>query len=111
MKTEKQIRDYILAEWAKAKTSDQIKTHLPLDIHLATFKECTEQGIDCPLALAEIDKVVQEPDDDFWIWCLGQAWQQVGEPPRVNRASAKLIELLAIKIGREALLEAHALGY
>lgn len=108
--TEKDIKKQILNRWAKEGDRKLIQSRLPLDIHLATFKECAEQGIDCPVALAEIDKVVQEPEDDFWIWCLGQAWQKVGEPPRVNRASAKLIELLAIKIGREALLEAHTLG-
>lgn len=108
--TEKDIKKQILNRWANEGDRKVIQSRLPLDIHLATFKECTELGIDCPVALAEIDKVVQEPDE-FWTWCLGEAWQQVGQPPTMNKCLAKLIELLAVKIGRESLLEAHALGY
>ena len=110
MKTEKEIRDQILADWGKNQTRDEIKPRLPLDIHLAVMQECINQSIDCPVAWAEVEKVVQEPDDDFWIWCMGEAWKMTGEPARVNICSTLLMKELGIKIGREALLKAYQDG-
>ena len=107
---EEQIKNKILTEWSKNFTSDQIKPRLPLDIHLAVMSQCIELGIDCPIAWAEVEKVVQEPDD-FWDWCVGEAWQFMGEPAQVNICTTLLMRQLAIKIGREALLKAYQDGH
>jgi hypothetical protein len=74
------------------------------------MSQCLKLGIDCPIAWAEVEKVVQEPDD-FWIWCMGEAWKQCGEPAKVNICSTLLMKELAIKIGREALLTAYQDGH
>lgn len=107
---EQEIKNNILADWSKNFTSDQIKPRLPLDIHLAVMSQCIEQSIDCPVAWAEVEKVIQEPDD-FWIWCIGEAWKMTGEPAKVNISSTLLMKELAIKIGREALLTAYQDGH
>lgn len=109
MKTETEIKNKIIKDWVLKFTREEIKSKMPLDIHLATMSECIELGIDCPIAWAEVEKVVQEPDG-FWIWCMGEAWKMTGEPARVNICSTLLMKELAIKIGREALLKAYQDG-
>ena len=110
MKTEAEVKNKITKDWILKFSREEIKSKMALDIHLATMSECIQLGIDCPIAWAEVEKVVQEPDD-FWTWCLGEAWVAMGDPPRLNECSSILLKLLAIKIGRETLLEAYQDGY
>lgn len=110
MKTEQEIRELIGKGIFKSfPKTEAVKKVNSLDTTLEVMSQCIELGIDCPIAWAEVEKVVQEPDD-FWIWCLGEAWKMTGEPARVNIPSTFLIKELAIKIGREALLKAYQDG-
>ena len=110
MKTEQEIRESIGKEIFKSfPKTEAVKKVNSLDTTLEVMSQCIELGIDCPIAWAEVEKVVQEPDD-FWIWCMGEAWKMTGEPARVNICSTLLMKELGIKIGREALLKAHQDG-
>ena len=107
MKTEHEIRESIGKKIFKSfPKAEAVKKVSSLDTTLEVMSQCIELGIDCPIAWAEVEKVVQEPDD-FWIWCMGEAWKMTGEPAKVNICSTLLMKELAIKIGREALLEAY----
>lgn len=109
--TEKQIRESIFeSRLGKFSVKENRNFTKSLDMHLEVMQQCINQSIDCPIAWAEVEKVVQELDD-FWIWCLGEAWKMVGEPARVNIPSTLLMKELAIKIGREALLTAYQDGH
>lgn len=111
MQKESDIRNAIGKEIFKSfPLTEAVKKINSLDMTLEVMSQCLKLGIDCPVAWAEVEKVVQEPDD-FWIWCMGEAWKQCGEPAKVNICSTLLMKELAIKIGREALLTAYQDGH